>query len=308
MSARPAENASRAAWAPPGSADPAAGLGSGFEQTWQAERRRRRRRDAVCGLAFLIALAASFQLGQVRLDTFLAGLPQFGDYFVSVAPNLHFATLGHDLGAWYWNLGRWLRSLLDTLLMAIAATLLGFCGGLVLAMPASRNLEPWRGSRWAALRIAEFCRSIPELVSATIFVFAFGIGPFAGVLALALHSTGALGKLFGEVNENLEMGAADAVRASGGNWLQTVRYGVIPAAMPNYLSYTLLRFEINVRSATILGFVGAGGIGQDLMYVVREFLYQDVSAIVLLIIVVVFAIDLLSERLRHRVLGRETLA
>jgi phosphonate transport system permease protein len=307
MSARPAETASRAACAPSGSAVPETGLSS-FEQTWQTARRRRRWRDALYGLVFLAALAASFQLGQVRLDTFLAGLPQFTDYFVSIAPDLHFTTLGHDLGAWYWNLGHWLRSLLDTLLMALAATLLGSCGGLVLAMSALRNLPPFRCSRYAALRIAELCRSIPELVSATIFVFAFGIGPFAGVLALALHSAGALGKLFSEVNENLEMGAADAVRASGGNWLQTVRYGVLPAAMPNYLSYTLLRFEINVRSATIIGFVGAGGIGQDLMYVVREFLYPDVSAIVLLIIIVVFAIDLLSERLRHRVLGREALA
>jgi phosphonate transport system permease protein len=308
MSARPADTVSRAAHAPLGSAEPGAAFTSGFEQVWQAARRRRQRRDALYAVVFLIALAGSFQVGQVRLGTFLDGLPQFTDYFVSIAPDLHFATLGHDIGAWYWNLGHWLRSLLDTLLMAIAATLLGFCGGLVLAMPASRNLAPFRGSRYVARRCAEFCRSIPELVSATIFVFAFGIGPFAGVLALALHTTGALGKLFSEVNENLDTGAADAVRASGGNWLQTVRYGVIPAAMPNYLSYTLLRFEINVRSATIIGFVGAGGIGQDLMYVVREFLYQDVSAIVLLIIIVVFAIDLLSERLRHRVLGREALA
>ena len=309
MSASKADTANRAAHVPPGSSDPAAAALTGrFEQVWRMARRRQRRRDLAFILVFLVAFAASLQLGQVRIDTFLQGVPQFADYFVSISPDLHIATFGHDVAAWYWNIGHWLRSLLDTLLMAFAATLLGFCGGLVLAMLASRNLMPFRPVQYLALRCAEFCRSIPELVSATIFVFAFGIGPFAGTLALALHSAGALGKLFGEVNENLELGAADAVRASGGNWLQMLRYGVIPAALPNYLSYAMLRFEINVRSASIIGFVGAGGIGQDLMYVVHEFFYHDISAIVLLIIVVVFVIDLFSERLRDRFLGREALA
>ena len=278
-----------------------------FEAAWRAERRERLRRDLGLVAAFLLVLGASFWIGEVRLDTFLAGLPEFGDYFVSIAPALHVATFGHDLGAWYWDIGHWARSLGDTLLMALAATLLGGCGGLVLSLLAARNLAPFRGSRFITRRIAELCRSIPELVSATIFVFAFGIGPFAGVLALAMHSAGALGKLFAEVNETIEPATLDSVRACGGNWLQTIRFGVVPSAWPNYLSYALLRLEINVRSATIIGFVGAGGIGQDLMYVVREFLYSDVSAIVLLIIVVVFVIDLVSEQLRHRVIGREAL-
>lgn len=283
-------------------------LQASLETVWRAERRRRCKRDLWVAALFLLALAGSLWIGEVRLNVFLSGLPDFGDYFASIAPSLHVASFGHDMAAWYWDLGHWLRSLLDTVLMAVAATLLGFCGGLVLSFLAARNLAPFRGSHFAARRVAELCRSIPELVSATIFVFAFGIGPFAGVLALALHSAGALGKLFAEANETAEPGLLDSMRACGGNWLQMLRFGVMPAAWPTYISYTLLRLEINVRSASIIGFVGAGGIGQDLMYVVREFLYQDVSAIALLIIIVVFAIDLLSERLRHAVLGREALA
>lgn len=135
--------------------------------------------------------------------------------------------------------------------MAIAATLLGLCGGFVLSFLGARHLAPFRGAYFLARRSAELCRSVPELVSATIFVFAFGIGPFAGVLALAMHSAGALGKLFAEVNETLEPGPLDSVRACGGNWMQMLRFGVVPAAWPSYISYASLRFEINVRSATI---------------------------------------------------------
>jgi phosphonate transport system permease protein len=153
----------------------------------------------------------------------------------------------------------------------------------------------------------EIARSVPELVYALIFVFSFGIGPFPGVLAIAIHSCGALGKLFSEVNENVDLGPTEGVTASGGNWFQMIRYAVVPQVMPNFLSYTLLRFEINVRAASVVGFVGAGGIGQELMASIRQFIYTDVSAIVLMLIVTVSMIDISCEKIRHRFIGREVL-
>jgi phosphonate transport system permease protein len=270
-----------------------------LEGRWREHRRLRRRRDLVWLVLFLLAFTAALQVGEVRLSTLIAGLPSFTDYFVQAAPDLHVKTLGPDLAAWYWNAGHWARSLLDTVMMAIVATALGVAGGAAISIFAARNLAPNRGAYAIARRLADLLRAIPELVSATVLVFAFGIGPFAGVMALALHSVGALGKLFAEVAENSAAGPMEGARASGGSWLQVVRYGLLPQVLPNWTSYTLLRFEMNVRSATILGFVGAGGIGQDLMYATREFLYTDVSAIVLMIIATVVLLDLGSERLRH---------
>jgi len=109
------------------------------------------------------------------------------------------------------------------------------------------------------------------------------------------------------VNENIDFASVEGVRAAGGNWFQVVRYAVIPQVLPNFTSYALLRFEINVRSAAIIGFVGAGGIGQELFFVIRQFIYSDISAIVLLIIMTVSLIDISCERVRHRLIGREQL-
>jgi phosphonate transport system permease protein len=138
-----------------------------------------------------------------------------------------------------------------------------------------------------------------------MFVFAFGLGPFPGILAIAIHTSGALGKLFSEVNENIDIKICDGVIASGGNWIQMIRYSVIPQVLPNILSYTLLRFEINVRAASVIGFVGAGGIGQELMLVIRQYIYPDISAIVLMIIVTVIFIDMICEKYRHSIIGKE---
>jgi phosphonate transport system permease protein len=129
------------------------------------------------------------------------------------------------------------------------------------------------------------------------------VGPLAGIVAIGLHTVGATGKLFAEVVENADMRPWDGVRAAGGTWLHGVRYAILPQVMPNFLSYLLLRFEFNVRGATVIGFVGAGGIGQELYQVISFNYYQEISAIVLLIVLVVVAIDLASERLRTWAMG-----
>ena len=140
---------------------------------------------------------------------------------------------------------------------------------------------------------------------ALLFVVAFGLGAMPGVLALAIHSMGALGKLFAEVVENIDMRPVEGATATGANRVETIRFAVLPQVMSNFTSYALLRFEINVRTAAVMGFVGAGGIGQDLMVAIRKFYYTDVSAILLLIIATVVVIDLVTERVRHGLIGME---
>jgi phosphonate transport system permease protein len=157
--------------------------------------------------------------------------------------------------------------------------------------------------RFVTRRFLEFCRTVPGIVFALIFVIAFGLGPMAGMLAIAIHSIGALGKLYYEIVENIDMKPLEGLRSTGASWLSCIRFAVLPQVMPGFASYTLLRFEINVREASIMGFVGAGGIGQELVVAVRKFFYSDVSAILVMIIVTVFIIDICTGWLRGRLLG-----
>ncbi len=203
---------------------------------------------------------------------------------------------------------RWLWALWDTVLIAYVGTILGALAGFVLSFYASANLSRSGLALFVCRRYLEFCRSVPEVVFALIFVAAFGIGPFAGVLALAIHSAGALGKLFSDAIENIDMKSVDGVVASGATWWETNRFAVLPQVLPSFTSYTLWRFEINVRGATVMGLVGAGGIGQDLIEYIRKFYYSDVSALLILIVALVIVIDLATERLRHLLIGLQRRA
>jgi phosphonate transport system permease protein len=196
-----------------------------------------------------------------------------------------------------WGFADWLELLADTILIAYVGTVLGGLIALLLSFPAAATLAP----TWIVMpvrRFLELLRTIPTLV------LAFGLGAFAGMLAIAVHTAGALGKLFAEEHENASLAQMEAVRAAGGTWAAQMRFGIFPQSLPGVLSYGLLRFEINVREASVLGIVGAGGIGEELYLAVRQFEYQDISAILLLILATVAAIDLLCGRLRHIVLGK----
>lgn len=274
-----------------------------FERARAALARRRRARSAICWALFLAAFLGSAHVGEVSPARFLEGLPNFLAYVAGTVPEVRAGHVVQDLAAWYWNLGTWLLLLLDTLMIAFLGTLLGAAGAFALGFPASRNLMRWTPAYFVSRRVTEIARSVPELVFALVFVFAFGLGALPGVLAIAIHTAGALGKLFSEVNENVDMRPVDGVRAAGGNWFHTIRFAVLPQVLPDYASYALLRFEINVRAASVIGFVGAGGIGQELLYVIRQFIYLDISAIVLLIIATVSVIDVGCEALRRRLIG-----
>ena len=255
------------------------------------------------GTLFAAACIASALVSDVDLRKLSVGLPKAWNYIAGTMPTLRLDTLGGDIAEWYWGIKYWLRLLLETVLMGFVGTALGAIAGLALCFSASRNLMDNRVLHFATTRLLDFCRTVPGLVFALIFVYAFGLGPFAGVLAIAIHTAGSLGKLFAEVNENIDPRPIEGVRAAGGTWAMIMRLGVVPQALPNYASYVLLRFEINVRSAAVLGVVGAGGIGQDLYVAIRQFEYTDISAILLLLIALVSVIDLTCEAIRHQLIG-----
>jgi phosphonate transport system permease protein len=266
---------------------------------------RRRRVSLAATAALLLLVVLAGRVGEVDLGNLFDHLANLTSYFGRILPPLHAASLGHDLAEWYWNLGGWLKLLLDTVLIAWLATLGGALGALVAGFLAAANLSPHPAVRWLSKRWLEFCRTVPDLVFALLFVAAFGLGPLGGVLAIAIHSFGGLGKQFTEVIENIDMRPVEGVRSTGGGFAETVRFAALPQVLPNLASYALLRFEINVRSSSIVGFVGAGGIGQDLFVAIRKFYYADVSAILVMMILTVSIIDLVTERIRHRLAAPE---
>ncbi len=264
------------------------------------------RRRTLAGFALVAALAlAAGLIAEVRPLVFAENIGKFTAYIQQILPPISLEHPLADVRAWYWGLPKWLGLLGETLLMAYLGTLLGGLGGFALSFVAAANLVRSRLLRLGAKRLLELCRTVPEVVFALIFVIAFGLGPMVGVLAIAIHTTGALGKLFSEVVENIDMRPVEGLSASGATWVQTVRFAVLPQVLSNFASYALLRFEINVRGAGVMGFVGAGGIGQEFLVAIRNFYYADVSAILVLIILTVFCIDLATERVRHRLIGTE---
>jgi len=245
----------------------------------------------------------------VKPATFFTNLWRFTDYLGRIFTLEQGPYAGRfvlfDVVEWMWGFDKWLKLLWETILIAYVGTLSGAIGGFVFSFLSARNLTPNSTIGFLAKRWLEFCRTVPEIVFALIFVVAFGLGPLAGLLAIAVHTFGALGKQFAEVAENIDMKPLDGLTATGATWTERMRFAVLPQVMSNYASYALLRFEVNVRGAAVMGFVGAGGIGQDLVEAIRKFYYADVSAILVLIVLTVMLIDLGTERLRHRFIGLE---
>lgn len=287
----------------PITADPVAA----FERARAEMLRQKRVQGVILAVVFLACLTAAVIAGQFNIITLIKGFPRTTEYIEKLLPVLRWETLGTDVAEWYWNLGKWFELLVETLLMAFFATLLGTVGAFVLSFFASSNLATSYWMYFLTRRTMEIARSVPDLVYALVFVFAWGLGPLAGILALAIHTFGASGKLFAEVNENIDPNPLEGVRAAGGNWVEMIRFSVVPQVLPVFASYTLWRFEINVRTAAVLGFVGAGGIGYELYTNIRLSYYEDVSAILLIIIATVVCVDLGCEQIRHRMIGKEFL-
>ncbi|GAA4952019.1 phosphonate transport system permease protein [Nonomuraea thailandensis] len=193
-----------------------------------------------------------------------------------------------------------LELLVETLQMAIVGTVLGALLSLICAFGAASNIAP-RWLYYPARWIMNIIRSLPDLVFALMFVSAVGLGPFAGILAMTLGAVGSMGKIFAEAMESVDRGPIMAMQAVGASKRQVVQYGVLPQAAPLLTSYTLLMFESNVRGATILGMVGAGGIGLELTTAMRMYDYEHLSAMVVCIIVLVTIIDQVSAVVRRKI-------
>lgn len=259
----------------------------------------------------LIGVTLSSKIIDINSSNLLNGIPRLGDYVSQILPSLETSNLflsSKDQGSiayWYFNLPKYLKLLFETFNMALLATIVGSTLALFLSFLAAKNTSPNSLVFFTIRRILEFFRGVPEIIFAILFVWVLGIGPLAGIIAMTLHTTGSLGKLFSEVHENSNNKPIDALKASGGNWLSEMKFGLLPQVLPNLISYVLLRFEINIRASTILGFVGAGGIGQELYLVINFNYYEEVSAIILLIILTVVSIDLFSGYLRKNIIGVE---
>jgi phosphonate transport system permease protein len=202
-----------------------------------------------------------------------------------------------DFGEWR----HYLQELVVTLQIALWGTALAILGSVPLALLAAGNLTPW----WVhqpVRRVLDAFRAINEMVFALLFVVAVGLGPFAGVLALWIHTTGTLAKLFSEAVEAIDPQPVEGIRATGAHPLAEIVYGVIPQVLPLWISFALYRFEANVRSASVVGMVGAGGIGMVLWEVIRGFQYAQTAAVLILLIASVSVIDLLSSQLRKRLI------
>jgi phosphonate transport system permease protein len=265
-----------------------------------------KRRQLWLGLLLLAALVLlSGHVAEISFSKLYQHIGGFASYIDRIFHLENGRPVISDPAEWFWGWKKWLALMGETLLMAYLGTLLGATVAFVLCFLASQNLTQSKGVVFFTRRLMEFCRTVPELVFALIFVVAFSLGPLPGILALAIHTAGALGKLFAEVVENIDMKPVDGVVATGGNWFHKIRFAVLPQVASNFASYALLRFEINVRGASVLGFVGAGGIGQTLLEVIRKFYYADVSALLIMIIATVMIIDAVTERIRHKLIGLE---
>jgi phosphonate transport system permease protein len=195
----------------------------------------------------------------------------------------------------------YVEEMIVTIQIAIWGTVLAVILSIPFGILCSHNMAPW----WVlqpVRRLMDLCRAIHEVVFAVLFVVAVGLGPFAGVMALFVHTTGVLAKLFSEAVEAIDPRPVEAIRTTGASRLQQIIYGVIPQVLPLWISYSLYRLESNVRAATVLGLIGAGGIGQVLFETIRGFYYPQAAAILLIVALTVTVMDLLSQQLRRRVI------
>ena len=260
---------------------------------------RRKRMYGGILLALFVGLVASgWVLAEQRnAGGFWNGLPQVDDFAGEVL-----SEAWRDRANLPALFVEFLPSLIETLNIAAVSTLLGGLAALMLALLSTRGLARWPAMIPLFRRCMDAFRAIPEIVIALILIYVLGGGPVPAVIAIALHTSGALGKLFSEVAENADLKPVEGLASVGASWGQRMWLGVLPQVAPNWLSYALLRFEINVRASAILGFVGEGGIGHDLKVAMQwgQGRYDKVVAIFLLLFLTIVVIDRVSDHFRNR--------
>ncbi len=260
------------------------------------------------GLYTIIGIAIAAAIAFIGIDManrsnatpFSQGISKIFDFPIDMM------RLSYELGFARWTARVWefVPELLITLNMALLSTFLGAVLAVILACFASRNIMPSATVVMFTRRLMDFSRSFPEIVIALILLYLMGKSLLPAVIAITIHTAGALGKLFSEAIENIDNKPLEGLASTGGGWISRVRFGVFPQVMPLFFSYSILRLEINVRASTILGFFGAGGIGQALSTMIQWRDGGRVMAIFFLLIVTIVLLDYLSDWIRSNLAGQ----
>jgi phosphonate transport system permease protein len=259
-----------------------------YARTLAEHRRRSNRLSLLTLTVIVIVAAASFHTRLLDGPRLAEGVPSMLNLLREMFPP-NFAEAQN-----------WLRPLVDTLAMSIAGTALAVLFSLPLSLWAAQNTSPHPVLFHAARGVLNGLRAVPELIMGIVFVAAVGFGALPGVLALGLHSVGMVGKFFAEAVEHAHPAPIEASRAAGHSPLQVILHGILPQVMPQMADVSIYRWEYNFRASTVMGMVGAGGIGFELMGALRIMQYQDVLAILIVILFMVTLVDGLSSYLRKR--------
>ncbi|MCE0506427.1 phosphonate ABC transporter, permease protein PhnE [Roseivivax sp. GX 12232] len=266
--------------------------------SYMAELQRRRLYGGLTLMIFALLMVSGFMVANDRnAGGFWSGISQVGDYPAEVLAEAW--AMRADLPA---LLAEFFPALIETLNIAAVSTLIGAAAGLLLSLLSTRGLARWPRLIGLFRRIMDVMRAVPEIVVALMLIFVLGGGPVPAMIAIAIHTAGALGKLFSEVAENADLKPVEGLASTGATWAQRMWLGVLPQVAPNYLSYALLRFEINIRASAILGFVGAGGLGYELRNAMAwgPGRFDEAAAIFLLLFGAIVFFDQLSSRTRNR--------
>ncbi len=273
-------------------------LSTDLRSEYLALTQRKRLYNSIFLVLFVVLMMAGFATADDRnAGSFVDGWRNFFDFPAEVL-----GEASQKLAEFPAHFVRFMPALIETLNIAAAATLIGALLAIVLSLLATRGLARWPRAIPLVRRIMDVMRAMPEIVIALVLIFVLGGGPVPAMIAIALHTVGALGKLFSEVNENASLKPVEGLQSVGATWGQQMVLGVIPQVAPNYLSYALLRFEINIRASAILGFVGAGGIGYELKNAMSwgKGKYDEAAAIFVLLFITIVIVDQLSSALRDR--------
>lgn len=261
-------------------------ISTSYEAILADERRSALRGAALVGVIVCISLVSLWGTGFFDAKRFAESGPAIKQLASEMVPP--------DFGRWQ----TWLKPLLDTLLMSIAGTALAVVFSLPLALLAAPNTSPHPTIYFVVRTLLAFLRSVPEIILGVLFVAAVGFGALPGVLALGLHSVGMVGKFYAEAIEHVDPKPLEAARAAGATQMQVILHAVLPQVLPQLTDVTIYRWEYHFRASAVLGIVGAGGIGFELMAALRLLNYDQVSAILLSILACVVVVDSIGANLR----------
>lgn len=277
---------------------PTAATPKGIQDTYMDLVRKRRMYSGLLLLVFVALMVSGFNLAAARnAGGFWVGLPNFFDFPKDVV--LEAWDQRGRLPEFLWEA---MPALIETINIAGTATLIGTIGGGLLSLLSTRGLAAFPKLVPVFRRLSDVMRAFPEIVIALVLIFILGGGPVPAMIAIAIHTVGALTKQFSEVTENVSLKPVEGLASVGANWTQQMAFGVLPQVAPNWFSYALMRFEINIRASAILGFVGAGGIGYELRNAITfgQGRFDNAAAIFMLLFATIVVVDQISTRIRMR--------